>query len=523
VSARRRVIERHGSSRGQLERIIPLALALVTFLVFSPALWNGFIEDDMRNLTQNQEYRGLTWPHIRWMFTTMLLDWTPLTWLTYGLDFVIWGMKPAGYHLTSLVIFAANAPVFYFVALRLLRRAAEFAGGTLRASAIAATLFFAVHPLRAESVGWASARRDVLSGLFFLLTVLMYLKASGEGGRRRRWLLAAAVGLYGLALASKGSVMVLPLVLVVLDIYPLRRIGGRWKEWTAASARAVWLEKIPFLVLSIAGGAVAYYARSMGLGITTLVQYPLSARPAVVFCSLWFYLEKTVVPQELSPLYEFPLRISLLDRKFIIPALAVTAITAAVVLLRRRWPAGLAVWAYYAIALGPVIGIVHTGLHLTADRYSYLPGLGIALVVGAAAGAVVRAGGAGRRAARTLRPWLARALAGLGVVWFCGLAYLSAQQVRIWRDTESLLRAAAAPGAECALCHNNLGAMLARQGYFELAKIELERALALRPDECDYSPACSERQMIQRNIATVNAILDARARGAPLRSSPRHP
>src|SRR2546422_3298436 len=182
-----RPIERTLSTRLLSPRIIPLAHALVTFLVFLPALWNDFVEwDDQVTLTGNQEYRGLTWPHIRWMFTTVLLGhWIPLTWLTFGLDFVIWGMKPAGYHLTSLVIFAANASVFYVVALRLLRLAAGFTGSALRVSAVAATLFFAVHPLRAESVGWATERRDVLSGLFFLLTVLMYLKACGEGGRPR--------------------------------------------------------------------------------------------------------------------------------------------------------------------------------------------------------------------------------------------------------------------------------------------------------------------------------------------------
>jgi tetratricopeptide (TPR) repeat protein len=474
-----RPIERTLSTRLLSPRIIPLALALVTFLVFLPALWNDFVEwDDQVTLTGNQEYRGLTWPHIRWMFTTVLLGhWIPLTWLTFGLDFVIWGMKPAGYHLTSLVIFAANASVFYVVALRLLRLAAGFTGGALRVSAVAATLFFAVHPLRAESVGWATERRDVLSGLFFLLTVLMYLKACGEGGRRRRWLLAAAVGLYGLALVSKGSVMVLPLALVVLDIYPLRRLSGCWREWMAAPARAVWLEKIPFLVLGIAGSAVTYYAQNANMFITPLARYPLSARPAMVFYSLWFYLEKTVVPQGLSPLYELPPRVILLDRRFLVPAMAVTAITAAVVLLRRRWPAGLAVWAYYAIALGPVIGIVHSGHQLTNDRYSYLPGLGFALVVGAAAGAAVRAGAAG-----TLRPALVRMLAGLGVVWFCGLAYLSAQQVQIWRDTESLWRYALESDPDCAVCRSNFGTYLAKQGYFGLAKTEFERVLVLRPN-----------------------------------------
>jgi Tfp pilus assembly protein PilF len=460
-------------------RLIPLALALTTFLVFLPALWNGFVEwDDQVNLYENEKYRGLTWPQIRWMFSTVLMGhWIPLTWLTFGLDYVFWGMDPFGYHLTSLVIFAANAAVLYFVALRLLRLATGFAEGALRLSAVAATLFYAIHPLRAESVGWATERRDVLSGLFFLLTVLMYLKTQDATGRRRRWLLTASVAMYALALVSKASVMVLPAALVVLDIYPLRRLGGHWRRWIGSEARAVWLEKIPFVLLGIAGGIVTYYAQHANSFITPLERYPLSARPAMVFYSLWFYFQKTVLPQGLSPLYELPARVNLLDRRFLFPAIGVLAITAAVLALRRRWPAGLAVWAYYAIALGPVIGIVHSGHQLTNDRYSYLPGLGFALLVGAAAGAAVRAGAAG-----TLRPALARALAGLGVVWFCGLAYLSAQQVQIWKDTETLWRYSLESDPSCSICHGNLGVLFANRGQLGLAKAEYELVLALRPD-----------------------------------------
>ena len=461
-------------------RIIPLALALVTFVVFLPSLWNGFVRwDDHLNLLENQNYRGLTWAQIRWMFSTTLLGhWIPLTWLTFGLDYVLWEMQPAGYHLTSLVIFALNAPVFYFVALRLLRHAAGFTDGTLRLSATAATLFFTIHPLRVESVAWATERRDVLSGLFFLLTVLMYLKALDATGKRRRWLLAGSVGIYVLALVSKSSVMVLPLALVVLDIYPLRRLGGRWQDWAGAAARRVWLEKIPFMVLGVAGAAVGYYAQSTNMYITPLERYPLSARPAMVFYSLCFYLQKTVVPQGLSPLYEAPIKVSLLDRQFFLPALGVTVVTVTVVALRKRWPAGLAVWAYYAIALGPVIGIVHSGHQLTNDRYSYLPGFAFALVFGAVAGAVVRGSAAGK-----LRPPFVRALTGLGMLWLCGLAYLSVQQVQIWRDTETLWRYALDSQPNCSVCHGNFGAYLSLRGDLQLALAEFQRVLELRPGE----------------------------------------
>jgi tetratricopeptide (TPR) repeat protein len=464
--------------RAWTPRLIPLALALVTFLVFMPALWNQFVEwDDQVNLYENPDYRGLTWPQIRWMFSTLLMGhWIPLTWLTFGFDYVLWGMDPFGYHLTSLVVFAANAAVLYLVALRLLRLATGFVEGTLRFSAIVATLFFTIHPLRAESVGWATERRDVLSGLFYLLTALLYLKAQ-DGGSRRRWMLAGSVGMFALALVSKASVMVLPAVLVLLDVYPLRRLGGGWHGWTGRAARAVWLEKIPFVVLGLAGAIITYHAQKVNLFITPLEKYPLSARPAMVFYSLWFYLAKTVMPQGLSPLYELPEKVHLFDRQFLVPAIAVTAITATVLALWRRWPAGLAVWAYYAIALGPVIGIVHSGHQLTNDRYSYLPALGLSLLLGAAAGAAVQAASAGM-----FRPALAKALAALGVVWFCGLAYLSAHQVQIWRDTETLWRNSLESDPTCSICHGNLGVYFSNRGLLDLAKTEFEHVQALRPD-----------------------------------------
>src|SRR5262245_3562856 len=459
--------------------MIPLVFPVVTFLVFLPVLWNGFVAwDDQINLYENLAYRGLTWPYIRWMFSNVTMGhWIPLTWLTFGLDYVLWEMRPVGYHLTSLMIFAANAPAFYFVALRLLRKSTSFGEGVLRLSAVTATLIFALHPLRAESVAWATERRDVLSGLLFLLTVLLYLKAQDESGKPRRWLLALSVGMYVLALLSTASVMVLPLALVVLDVYPLRRLGGRWREWVAPAARAVWVEKIPFAVLGVAGAVVGYYAQNTNSFITPLERYPMTARPAMVFYSLWFYLEKTMVPRGLSPLYELPVRVSLLDRQFLLPALGVTAITATVVLLRRRWLAGLAAWTYYAIALGPVIGIVHSGHQLTCDRYSYLPTMGFALIMGAAAGAVVRAGVAG-----VLRPSLVKAVIALMVVWLGALAYLSARQVQIWRDTESLWRYAAEVEPDCSICHGNVGSQLLERGYHDLAMEEFERVKALRPE-----------------------------------------
>src|SRR2546422_10111451 len=157
--------------------VIPLVIAFSTFAAFLPALQNQFVNwDDAENFLDNPHYRGLAWTHLRWMWTTHLGHSIPLTWMTLGLDYLLWGMKPVGYHLTSLLLHAANAVVFYFVAGRLLGLArpgaVERGQAGLALSAAFAALLFALHPLRVESVAWATERRDVLSGLFYLLTLL---------------------------------------------------------------------------------------------------------------------------------------------------------------------------------------------------------------------------------------------------------------------------------------------------------------------------------------------------------------
>ena len=447
---------------------IPLALSLITLVVFSPVLWNDFVEwDDQLNLYQNPAYRGLGMAQFRYFFTTVLLGhYIPLTWMTFGLDYVLWGMNPMGYHLTSLLVHAAGAAALYLVALRILQKATPLAGAPLRVGAVAGTLFFVLHPLRAESVAWATERRDVLSGLFLFLTLLAYLKMSDATGRRRRWLLVGASGLYLLALASKASVMVLPAMLILLDIYPLRRFDRR-----------TLLEKIPFAVLGGAGAAVTYYAQNVNHFITPLERYPLSARIGMMFNSLWFYAEKTVLPLGLSPLYELPVRVNPLAPRFLLPALAVTLITVTVVALRRRWPAGLTVWACYVVALGPVIGLIHSGHQLTHDRYSYLPAIALSLLLGGAAGVFAREATAG-----AFRPSLVRALAVTGLVAGIGLAGLSFQQAQVWRNTDTLWRYAVDSEPDCSICHGNLGAYLGNRGLAEEALQHFERTLVIRPD-----------------------------------------
>ena len=320
-------------------------------------------------------------------------------------------MNPFGYHLTNNLIHAANTAVFYLIALRLLGKASRLTGGTLRAAGVMAALFFALHPLRAESVAWVTERRDVLSGLFFLLTVLLYLAAADADGAPRRRLLVASVTGYALALLSKSIVMTLPLILLVLDVYPLGRLPLRRGMWREAAIRALLREKLPYLALGFAGAVVSYWAVASQHFLTGSDRYGWPARIGMAGYSVWFYVEKTAVPLALSPLYELPRVVSLLEARFLWSIVAAVAISLVLLALRRRWPVGLAVWVYYGIAIGPVAGIVHVRppAHERPVQLPVLPG------PGADRGSGRRADGIrGRRRARCARgshgspPWRRR-------------------------------------------------------------------------------------------------------------------
>src|SRR5262249_2149114 len=232
-----------------------------------------------------------------WMLTTTLTGhYIPVCWLSFGLDYAIWGMRPFGYHLTNVLIHAANAALFYLIALRLLARATSLAGAPGRLAPAAAALFVALHPLRAESVAWATERRDVLSGLFFLATVLTYLAAVETRGRSRRWRLAGSAALYALALLSKSIVMSLPLVLILIDVYPLGRLPSRWVQWRDRPTRAVLVEKLPFLLLGLAGALTAYSTLPAHHYLTPMERYGAGARVAMAGYSLWFYAARTAMP-----------------------------------------------------------------------------------------------------------------------------------------------------------------------------------------------------------------------------------
>jgi protein O-mannosyl-transferase len=457
--------------------LFAVAAALVTVAAFWPVLGHQFLDwDDDVTLVGNPMFRGLGWANLRWMLTATLMGhWVPATWITFGADYLFWGMSPRGYHLTSLLLHAATAAAVYFVARRLLRAAMTGSERALEWGALVAALVFAIHPLRVESVAWVTERRDVTSGLWFVLTILAYLKAAEATGARRRWWLAGSVAAYALAAASKAIVMTLPAVLVLLDVYPLGRLGPRWRDWAAPRARAVWIEKIPYAVLALGTAGMAIYAQRAFA--ENLGSQPLAGRVAVALYGLAFYVWKTLAPWPISPLYQIPARVDPAAPSMLAAAAAVIGISAAVVWLRRRWPAGLAVWLSYAVLLAPVSGLTQSGPQLVAARYSYLACLGFALLAGGlAAWLTGRAadGGAGRT-------W-ACAGGAVAIAALVGLGALTWQQTRIWRDSETLWTYVVGAEPTAPIGHNNLGFVYLNQGRLDESERELAIALRLSPE-----------------------------------------
>jgi hypothetical protein len=250
-------------------KLTPILILLVTVVVFLPVLQNGFIDWDDKTLVNNPAYRGLGWVELRSMFAEFHFgQYQPLTWMSWGLDHVLWWADPFGYHWTSLFLHATNALIFYFVTVRLFGLpglGAEAAKPqVVRTAAGLAALIFAIHPLRVEPVAWASARGVVVAGGFFLSSLLCYLRAAvlaEKDNRRFQWM-AVSVWAYLASLLSHPSGIGLPLILLVIDVYCVRRSGGGPARWFAPEARRLWWEKSPYFVLAIVATVIAVAERS---------------------------------------------------------------------------------------------------------------------------------------------------------------------------------------------------------------------------------------------------------------------
>lgn len=432
---------------------VAAGVAALAVAVFARTLAYGFVDfDDDIYVTGNPAIQlGLSAAGIRWAFTTLYAAfWHPVTWLSLLADFEWGGLDGRYFHLTNLALHTANALLLFL----LLRR---WTGSIWRSGCVAA--LFAVHPLHVESVAWIAERKDVLSSFFGFLTLAAYTRYAAA--RKAGWY-AAALALFVLSLAAKPMLVTLPVLLVILDYWPLRRLSD-----PAIGKRKILLEKVPFLVLGLAASVMAVVAQQKS-GALPLEPGPLWYRAVTAVLAGGTYLAKMVWPVNLAPFYPWQAGWPLA------PVAASFAVLAGLTVLcfrqARRKPWLLAGWLWFGVSLLPVSGLIRVGSHAWADRYTYLPLIGVWLAAVWELGARV-----GERPARR------RAAAGAAGAVIVALAVGAWRQAGYWRDTETLFVRTLAVTAPNPMIESNLSAVLFRKGRLAEAREHALRAVGLNP------------------------------------------
>ncbi len=429
--------------------LIWLALAVLPLIVFWQVQDFDFVSYDDQGYTYGNPHvmSGLDPDGIRWAFTTIdEANWHPLVWLSLMLDTELHGGTPRGFHLTNLVLHVANVLLLFGALLAM--------SGQRWKSALVAALF-AIHPLHVESVAWISARKDVLSTLFGLLALIAYARYVRLRGPR--WYVAALAA-YVCSLLSKQMLVTLPFLLLLLDYWPL----GRLQRRAPAGVRRLVLEKLPFLALAAAFSVIVYYAQQQGEAVRSAEAFPLGVRLLNAPVAYVLYLVRTVWPTGLSVFYPHPgSAISIASAAGAAGALAVISIVALRQAARR--PHLFVGWFWFLGMLVPVIGLVQVGGQQMADRYTYLPIVGLFVLA-------------------VWTPWRDRLLFGVAMAAVAALAFTARVQTATWRNTTTLFEHALAVNPNNAIAHTNLGSFLGQQGQYDAALEHLRRAVAINPD-----------------------------------------
>jgi protein O-mannosyl-transferase len=460
--------------------LVAVPLVLLVMAAFVPALDNEFVNwDDDKNFLENPHYRGLGSAQWKWAWSTFWLGvYQPLGWLLFELQYVFWKLDPRGYHLTSVILHATNAVVLYVLAVTLLVRSRpdllHKSPWACSVGAGLATALFAVHPLRVEAVAWASCQPYLPCALFSMLAVLAYLAAFAiDSSPRWIWVVSSFV-LFVAALLSHAVAVSLPAVLLILDVYPLRRLGTGRRRWFGSAAGNIWYEKIPFAIVSLIFLVLAIAARRQSM--VAFEGNGPSASVAQACYGIWFYIFKTVLPVDIAAVYSSPREIDWLSPPFMLSIVGTLGMSAGFFLLRRRWPGLLAAWLSYLVILAPNLGIIRISDQIAADRYSYLATLGWVIVL---AGCLCRFGQISSR----LRP-VANGIMAAGLGILVGLFLITRDQCRTWRNSEALwAHALNVAATESSLAHYNMALVLYRRGQLEAAAAHDALALRLNPGD----------------------------------------
>ena len=440
----------------KIERWIPVALAALTLAVFAQVRTHEFVNlDDYTYVLENPnllEGSGLE-AAIGAFARPYEHNWIPLTWISLQIDHALYGREAPGYLLTNVALHLASALVLFYALLYM-------TGAVWRSAFVA--FVFAIHPLHVESVAWVSERKDVLSGLFWMLTLWAHAHHA-RAASFRRWVPVAAC--LALGLLAKPMLVTLPLVLLLLDWWPL----GRLRAADAAGARRAVLEKLPLLALALAAGGVTYAVQQSTGAISPLEEIPLGARVANALVTYAVYIGKSLWPTDLAVFYPYPTRPLIAGAAA--SALLLTVISAAALRLARSAPYLLAGWLWYLISLVPVIGLVQVGLQARADRYTYLPQIGLSIALAWGAARLFSGSRVGRRAL---------AAAGAGSV--AALAAAAFLQVGHWQDTSHLYSRALAVTRGNFVAHRGLADEQLKRGLLDEALHNYRAAARIRPD-----------------------------------------
>ena len=494
-AVRRKTTSRRGAaarpvSRGHNDRIIVgivcIFLAATVWIVFGQTLGHEFVNyDDGEYVYENPQITaGLTPRGIQWAFTHVHSgNWHPLTTISHMLDCQFYGVQPWGHHFTNVLLHAAAA-IFLFLALRELtgRSAGSAWADNIWPCAVVAALF-AIHPLRVESVAWVSERKDVLSGVFFMLVLWSYAHYARDRRRNSRkswrWYIAAIL-LFALGLMCKPALVTTPFVLLLLDYWPLRRAaasrGGLQRRsrartpssWQAAAWLHLIVEKIPFFVLSVASCVATVLAQKQA--VITMRQLNFVQRIGNAILSYVVYLGQTVYPAHLSVVYPYP-EGNLTAVQPLFACLLLLLISVIFFLLRKAYPFLVVGWLWFLGMLIPMIGIMQVGAQAHADRYTYLPQIGLDILTVFAAAALIT-------------KWRVRGEIAIvtAMLIIAGSVTVSCFQTSYWRNSETLWQQALANTSHNYIAENGIGSAFLQKGQLDTAASHFRKGLEIYPD-----------------------------------------
>ena len=472
---------------------IVLGLIATTIAVFFPVVNHDFVYyDDPKYVTENAVVsRGLTGAGVAWAFTTGTdANWFPLTWLSHMLDVQLHGMNAGGHHFTSLLLHALSAAVLFKV-LHMMT------GSTGRSSFVAA--MFSLHPLHVESVAWVAERKDVISTLFWMMTMWAYAAYAKDPKLRR---FVPVMALFALGLMSKPMLVTLPFVLLLLDFWPLRRVAGMSPKSQAQRSYAQLIrEKIPLFGLAVVSSVTTFLVQREGGAVGTLDAYPFAQRVGNALVSYLAYIRKMIWPSDLAAFY--PYRTEIPAVGVLVAFIALAGLSVLCVRLARKYPYLPVGWFWYVGTLVPVIGLVQVGNQAMADRYTYIPIIGLFII---AAWGIEEVAGKLR-----LHRFV---LAGAAILAVVASAAISRSQLRHWQSSSHLWSHALDVTKENHVAHNNLGLALAGEGKAEEAISHYKEALRIRPAyataRTNLGAALSKQGKLDEAIANYNEVLRAK-------------